>query len=125
MPPNPANAEENSQSSPSQERSSFDKAAHHMAMRFKDENKKHSGALGECWSEFISVYLYATEDYKLTYFHKLQHFHHLLRDYAKRFYTRQIQGSVGSFSEASNIMEQEYNSISRRNRIANCSNTKT
>jgi hypothetical protein len=25
----------------------FDKAAHHMAIRFKDENKKISGALGE------------------------------------------------------------------------------
>jgi hypothetical protein len=113
------NAEDNSQPSPFQERSSFDKAAHHMAMRFKDDTKKFSGALGECWSEFISEYLYAAEDYKLNPFQKLQYFHHLLRDNAKRFYTRHIQGNVGSFSEASNLMEQEYNSISRRNRISN------
>jgi hypothetical protein len=40
----------------------FDKAAHHMAIRFKDENKKFSGALGESWGEFISEYLYAADD---------------------------------------------------------------
>jgi hypothetical protein len=90
-----------------------------MAMRFKDDTKKISGALGECWSEFISEYLNAAEDYKLNPFQKLQYFHHLLRDNAKGLYTRHIQGNVGSFREASNLMEQECNSISRRNIISN------
>ena len=113
------NAEDNSQPTFSQETSSFDKAAHHIAMRFKDDCKKFSGALGECWNEFLSEYLYAAEDYKLTPSQKLQYMHHLLRDNAKRFFTRNIQGNINSFNEASAIMEQEYNSISRRNRISN------
>jgi hypothetical protein len=109
------NAEDNSQPSPFQELSSFDKAAHHMEMRFKDDTKKISGALGECWSEFISEYLYAAEDYKLNPFQKLQYSHHLLGDNAKRLYTRHIQCNVGSFSEEFHLMEQKYNSTSRRN----------
>ena len=67
------NAEDNSQPTFSQETSSFDKAAHHIAMRFKDDCKKFSGALGECWNEFLSEYLYAAEDYKLTPSQKLQY----------------------------------------------------
>jgi hypothetical protein len=62
------NAEENAQPSPFQMRSSLDKTAHHMAIRFKNDTKKISGALGECWSEFISEYLYAAENYKLNPF---------------------------------------------------------
>jgi sugar-specific transcriptional regulator TrmB len=113
------NAEENSQHSFLQEASTFDKAAHHIAMRFKDDSKKFSGALGECWSEFLSEYLYAAEDYKLNPSQKLQYLHHLLKENAKRFFTRNIQGTINTFSEASAMMEQEYNSISRRNRISN------
>jgi hypothetical protein len=90
-----------------------------MRMQFMDDTKKFSCALGECWSEFISKYLYAAEYYKINPFQKFQYFHHLLRDNAKRFNTRRIQGNVGSYSEASNLMEQGYNSISRWNRISN------
>jgi hypothetical protein len=40
-------------------------------------------------------------------------------DNAKRFFTRNIQVNINSFNEASAIMEQEFHSISRRNRISN------
>lgn len=49
-----------------------------MAMSFKEEGKKISGALGECWNEYMSEYNYVCRDYKLTNDQKLRYLHHLL-----------------------------------------------
>ena len=96
-----------------------EKIAHNMAIRFKEESKKFSGTLGECWNEYLNEYLFAANDYNLTASQKLSYLHHLLRDNAKRFYSRHVQGICASFAEAVAIMEKEYNSFSRQSRIAN------
>lgn len=96
---------------------SEDKISHYISMRFRDEEKKFSGALGECWGEYISEYSYASKDYSLSETQKQQYLHHLLRGNAKRFFSHRVEGVAKSYAESCVLMEKEYNSVSRQNRV--------
>jgi hypothetical protein len=87
--------------------------ARSIAVRFRDDEKKFSGKLGENYSECIGEFTRATAELGLTNMKKLELMHHVLRDEAKRFYSREIEGKVASFAEATAIMLREYNAPTR------------
>ena len=66
--------------------SSIDKIAHNVAMRLKDKDRKFSGAIGECWMEFVDEYQQISRDYALSMTQKFQYMQNLLRGDAKRFH---------------------------------------
>lgn len=57
---------------------SEDRVAHNVEMRQKDNDKKFSGDIGECWMEYFDEYQQIARDYKLTAIQKLQYLHNIL-----------------------------------------------
>ncbi|GAB0496233.1 hypothetical protein MMPV_007545 [Pyropia vietnamensis] len=98
---------------------SVDRAAHSIAMRFRDQASKFSGNLGESWSEFVAEYQQVARDYELTASQKLQYLHNLLRGDAKRFFLDRVQGTAATFAQAVDMVSAEYNSIVRQDRVKN------
>lgn len=93
--------------------------AHKVAMRFKEDKKKFSGAIGEYFNDFVSDYLQAARDYDLTPTQKLQYLHNVLTGDAKRFYYNRIEGYAAGFSQAVTMLQDEYNSAVRQDRCKN------
>lgn len=89
-----------------------------MAMRFKEVTKKFSGALGECWNEYIYEYNDACRDHNLTNDQKLRYLHHLLTGNAKRYFSREVKDVAKDYAQALKALDAEYNSISCQNRIS-------
>ena len=96
-----------------------EQVAHRIAMRFKDESCKFSGDIGQCWNEYVSEYQQVARDYKLTETHKKQFLHNLLKGDAKRFYLNRVHMYTNRFSDAIRMVETEYNSVVRQNRVKN------
>jgi hypothetical protein len=92
------------------------KIAHSMATRFKIE-QKFTGKLGEDLTEYISNYMDAANDYNLTNQQKMDFMHHLLDGEAKRFYREKVLSSCTNFAEATAMMQAEFNSLTRQNRV--------
>jgi hypothetical protein len=94
------------------------KIAHSMATRFKAE-QKFTGKLGEYLTEYISNYMDAANDYNLSLKQKLDYMHHVLDGESKSFYREDIISSSSSatFAEASIMMKEEFNSLTRHNRV--------
>lgn len=92
------------------------KIAHNIASRFKRE-ERYSGKIGEDINEVIDNYCDAADDYNLNEDQKLRYFHNVFDGEAKRFYRTSIAGSEGSFDSAVRRMLQEFNSITRQNRV--------
>jgi Zinc knuckle len=90
--------------------------AHSMATRLKAD-QKFTGKLGEDLTEFISTYMDAANDYYLFSKQKLDHMHHLLDGEAKRFYREKMLSSCATFAEATSMMQEEFNSLTRQNRV--------
>jgi hypothetical protein len=95
------------------------KKAQNITVRFRDVEKKFSGKVGENYSEFLGEFTRASAESGLTIMQKLELMHHVLRDEAKYFYSREIEGKVTSFAEATAIMLREYNSPTRQLRFRN------
>lgn len=93
-----------------------DKVAHNIATRFKSI-EKFSGKLGEDVNEHIENYLDAANVYGLENAKKLQFFHNIFEGEARRFYRQNVMGISQSFVEACTRMREEYNSITRQNRV--------
>ncbi|GAB0493527.1 hypothetical protein MMPV_004811 [Pyropia vietnamensis] len=98
---------------------SADRAAHNVAMRFRDQAAKFSGNLGESWSEYVAEYQQVARDYEMTASQKLQYLHNLLRGDAKRFYLDRVHGTAATFAQAVDMVSAEYNSIVRQDRVKN------
>lgn len=96
-----------------------DRAAHNVAMRFRDQAAKFSGNLGESWSEYVAEYQQVARDYELTATQKLQYLHNLLRGNAKRFFLDRVHGTAATFAQAVDMVSAEYNSIVRQDRVKN------
>lgn len=105
-----------SPSSQSPGASSIDKIAHNVAMRLKDKDRKFSGAIGECWMEFVDEYKQISRDYGLSMTQKWQYMQNLLRGDAKRFYFDKVDGYATGFNQTVDIVEKEYNSTVRQTR---------
>ncbi|GAB0489865.1 hypothetical protein MMPV_001091 [Pyropia vietnamensis] len=98
---------------------SADRAAHNVAMHFRDQAAKFSGDLGESWNEYVAEYQQVARDYELTASQKLQYMHNLLRGDAKRFFLDRVHGTAATFAQAVDMVSAEYNSIVRQDRVKN------
>lgn len=94
------------------------KFVYYVSSRFKHHSSEFSRAVDECWDEFLSNLKKAALDVNLSNHQYLQYLHILLRGNAKPIYIKLIDSSVWSFTEASAILEKEYNSLFRQNCIA-------
>eukprot|EP00171_Calliarthron_tuberculosum_P023415 IDg23415t1 len=94
-----------------------DKTAHNMGMRFRDKDTKFSGDIGQSWMEYVAEYQQVARDYGLSPAQKKQYLHNLLRGDAKRFYLDQVDNQVNNFNQAVLVIENEYNSVVRQNRV--------
>ena len=92
--------------------------AHKIAMRFRDERQKFSGAVGEFFNDFVADYTRAASDYDLSSKQKLQYMHNLFTGDAKRFYNK-IESYAATFPQAVEMIEKEYNSCVRQDRCKN------
>ena len=72
--------------------SSVDKIAHIVAMRLRDKDKKFSGAIWECWMEYVDEYKQVAIDYSLGPTQRPQYMHNLLSGDAKRFFLDKVEG---------------------------------
>lgn len=61
----------------------------------------------------------ACEEYEVPNEKKVQFLYHILQEDARIFYDDKIRDRVTQFSEACSIMNSEYNSIARQNRVRN------
>lgn len=100
-----------------------ERTAHNVAMRLKDNEKKFSGDLGECWHEYVDEYNQISKDYNLTPAQKLQYFHNVLSKDAHRFYLDRVQSYATSFHQAVEMIDREYNSPVRQARVKNYLNS--
>lgn len=96
---------------------SSSKAAHNIAMRFKDKCAKFAGNIEENWTHFLNEYMNACEDYEISNDKKVQYMYHILKDDARLFYDNKIRNKISNFNEACALMNKEYNSVARQNRI--------
>lgn len=96
-----------------------EKTAHNVAMRLKDQDKKFTGELGECWSEFVDHYVQVCNDYSLTQNQRLLLMHNILSKDAQRFYLDRVRDYASTFEQAVNMIEMEYNSPVRQTRVKN------
>ena len=103
--------------------SSIDKAAHNVAMRMKDRDKTFSGAVRECWMEFVVDYHQIARDYGLSMTQRLQYMHNMLREDAKLFYLEKAGRYATGFNQAVDIVEKEYNSTGRQTKVKKYLNT--
>ena len=90
-----------------------------MAMRLKESEKKFCSDFGECWQEYVDQYRQVLRDYNLKPAQKLRYLHNLLRGDAKRFYFDTVEGYAIKFEQAISMIEREYNSIVRQNKVKN------
>ena len=105
-----------SRSNPPDRRDSVSRIAHNMALRFKNRDK-FTETLGEDLTEHINNYIDASQDYCLDQGNKLALFHNIFKGEAKRLYREKVREVCGNFGEAWQIMQNEYNEITRQNRI--------
>lgn len=96
-----------------------DKIAHNMTMSLKDRDKKFSGDAGECREEYVDEYRQVSRDYKLNRAQKPQNLHDLLPGDVKRFYPDTVEGYDTNFEQAISMIEREYSSIIRQNKVKN------
>ena len=92
-------------------------------MRLGERDRKFSGDLGESWMEYGVDHPQLSRDYSLTPSQKLQYLHNLLRRDAKRFYLDKIDRCTTSFQQGIEMLEWEYNSLVRQNRVKNYLNS--
>lgn len=65
--------------------------AHYIAMMLKDAEMKFSGDFGEYYMDYVDDYSQVASDYSLNLQRKLQYFHKLLSNDAKRFYVANLE----------------------------------
>lgn len=96
-----------------------DRIAHNVAMGLKDSNSQFDGDLEECWREYVDSYFQIAKDYYLTSDQKLQYLHIVLWKDALRFYLNAVQPYTTTFQQAVAMIDREYNSPVRQNRVKN------
>ena len=92
-------------------------------MRLRENEKTFFGDLGESWMGYVDDFLQLSRDYSLTPSQKLKYLHNLLQGDEKRHYLNKIDGYPTSFQQAIEMLEREYNSPVRQNRVENCLNS--
>lgn len=90
-----------------------------VAARLQDLDSIFDGDLVKCWSKHVDSYTQISKDYKLTMDQKLLYFHNVLSMNTLRFYLDTVQLHVISFQQAVAIIERDYKSSVRQNRVNN------
>eukprot|EP00171_Calliarthron_tuberculosum_P015940 IDg15940t1 len=67
--------------------------------------------------EYLAEYQKVARDCGLSPAQKRQYLHNLLRGDAKRFHIDQVENQVKNFDQAVLVIENEYNSVVRQNRV--------
>ena len=65
-----------------------------ISQRYRSDEIRFSGALGECWIEYFSEYQYAARELTLMPTQKPNPMHHLFRGNAKRSYILNIECGI-------------------------------
>jgi hypothetical protein len=95
---------------------SISQTASKISSRFRDDCK-YDGGIKESILEYIADYQYACSDFELTPPKKLLFLHLVFKVQAKRFYYSQVEQVASSYEEAQEIMESEFNSKTRQNKM--------
>jgi len=69
--------------------------------------------------EYVAEYQQVARDYHLSQTQKLHFLHNLLIGDAKRYYLDRVDGHAVTFQQAVDLVESEYNSALRQNRVNN------
>eukprot|EP00168_Porphyra_purpurea_P019439 TRINITY_DN7756_c0_g2_i1.p1 TRINITY_DN7756_c0_g2~~TRINITY_DN7756_c0_g2_i1.p1 ORF type:complete len:250 (+),score=58.51 TRINITY_DN7756_c0_g2_i1:173-922(+) len=81
--------------------SSHARKAHNVAMRYRDESKKYTGAEDQALHEHIAGYQDVCTDYELTHEEQLTFLHHMFGGEAKRYYDQHVNGFAATAADAS------------------------
>lgn len=100
-----------------------ERVAHNVAMQLKDTENEFDGDLGEYWSEYADSYQQIAKDYNLSMDQKLQYLHDILSKDALCFYLDALQPYATTYQQAVTMIDREYNSPVRQNRIKNYLNS--
>jgi len=96
-----------------------DRAAHNVAMRYKDKSSKFSGTPDQAWHEYMAGYRQVMRDYDLPPELQLRLLHNLFGGEAKRYYDAHVDGAVATISEAFVKVSEEYNTPVRQTAVKN------
>lgn len=69
--------------------------------------------------EYVAEYQQVSRDYNLSQTQKMQFLHNIVRGDAIRFYLSRVDNEATNFNQAVTMIESEYNSFVRQNRIKN------
>lgn len=75
----------------------------------KDEDKKFSGDVGECWMDYVDDYLQVAVYHNISPPQNLQYLHNLLPNEAKRFYIELVAKYTQPFQQAVDLVNKNYN----------------
>jgi hypothetical protein len=95
---------------------SISQTASKISSRFRDDCK-YDGGIKDSILEYIADYQSACRDFELTPPNKLRFFHLVFKGQAKRFYYSKVEPVARSYEEAREIMESEFNSKTRQNKM--------
>lgn len=87
-----------------------------ISSKFRQDKDKFEGKLGESYDDILATYSELCNDLDITPGKKFQYMHHLFRGEALRYYRNHVAKVAHDFGEADNLMQQEYNSLTRQNR---------
>ena len=79
-----------------------------------DLESEFYGEIGQSWNEFVAEYQQVARDYGFNAVQKKQCLHNLLRGDAKRFYLHNVDIYINNFTQAVQMIDNEYNSIVRQ-----------
>ena len=75
--------------------------------------------IDESWDKYVAEYRQVALDYNLGNQQKLQYRHNIIGSVAKRCYLNNIQPHLSTREHAVELINQEYNSPVRQNRVKN------
>lgn len=87
-----------------------------MTSRFKYNDDKFEGQLGDSLYDAMAAYLEISNDRGLNQDQTRDYLHHLFYGEAKTFHSSYVEGTQGTFATACATMAQEYNSLTSENR---------
>lgn len=92
----------------------FERHAHNIGTRYRDERSKFTGAADQSFSEYVSGYQQVCRDYGLSNDQKFMLLHNLFGGEAKRFYDNRVEHQVATYAEAISRMSVQYDTYVRQ-----------
>ncbi len=86
----------------------------HFAKLFSSKDRKYNVNDDECYDEFVDQYLSASSDLCLSLSERLLYLHNLSHGNALRFNYANVIGRIRQFSEALQMVKEQFNSASKQ-----------